>query len=94
MNVHLDFKVGTLLNALVVPTVAIVRQENATGVFVTGENNQAIFTPIVTGVTANHKTEVKSGLQGTEKVFINFPEGFRPQSITPPPFPGSRSRSR
>ncbi|NEO24352.1 biotin/lipoyl-binding protein [Moorena sp. SIO4A5] len=94
MNVHLEFKVGTLLNALVVPTVAIVRQENATGVFVAGENNQAIFTPIVTGVTANHKTEVKSGLQGTERVFINFPEGFRPQSMTPPPFPGSRSRSR
>ncbi|MBE9189107.1 biotin/lipoyl-binding protein [Gloeocapsopsis crepidinum LEGE 06123] len=82
MNVNVEFKVGELKNALVVPTVAIVRQENNTGVFVT-QGNRTLFTPIVTGVTANHKTEVLSGLKGEERIFVSFPKGFRPQSMVP-----------
>src|ERR687886_1372330 len=36
MNVATEFQVGELKNAIVVPTVAVVRQERATGVFVQG----------------------------------------------------------
>ena len=85
MNVNVEFKVGELKDALVVPTVGIVRQENGTGVFVAGENNKPVFTPIVTGVTVNDKTEIRSGLTGTERVFISFPPGSRPKSRTPAP---------
>ncbi|RCJ39141.1 efflux transporter periplasmic adaptor subunit [Nostoc minutum NIES-26] len=80
MNVAADFQVGKLENALVVPTAAVVRRENATGVYVAGENNRPVFTRIETGVTVNNFTEVKSGLRGNERVLLSFPPGSRPQS--------------
>ena len=80
MNVTAQFQVGELKNAIVVPTVAVVRQQRATGVLVAGPDNQPQFTRIQTGVTVNNKTEVKSGLKGNERVLISFPPGTRPQS--------------
>ncbi|MBW4670872.1 MAG: efflux RND transporter periplasmic adaptor subunit [Cyanomargarita calcarea GSE-NOS-MK-12-04C] len=80
MNVGAEFQVGQLENAQVVPTVAVVRQENETGVFVAGKDNKPVFTPIETGATVNNKTEVKSGLKGSERVLISFPPGSRPRS--------------
>lgn len=94
MNTSVDFKVGDLKNSLVVPTVAIVRQDNATGVWVRSDDNPPVFTPIVTGLTANDKTEIKSGLKGGEKIFISFPEGKRPQSNIPGGIPGLQPRTR
>ena len=80
MNAEINFQVGQVENVLVVPTASVVRQENATGVFVAGKNNKPVFTPIDTGVTANNFTEVKSGLTGNERVLLSFPPGSRPQS--------------
>ncbi|QLE54414.1 efflux RND transporter periplasmic adaptor subunit [Nostoc sp. TCL26-01] len=80
MNVAAEFQVGQLANALVVPTAAVTRLENATGVYVAREGKRPVFTPIETGVTVNNFTEVKSGLQGNEKVLLSFPPGLRPQS--------------
>ncbi|HYX15215.1 MAG TPA: efflux RND transporter periplasmic adaptor subunit [Nostoc sp.] len=80
MNAEVDFQAGQVENALVVPTASVVRQENATGVFVAGKNNRPVFTPIKTGVSANNFTEVKSGLTGNERVLLSFPPGSRPQS--------------
>ncbi len=94
MNVDVEFKAGELQNAIVVPTVAIARQQNATGVFVAKENNSPVFTPIKTGVTVNDKTQVLSGLSGNERVFISFPPGTRPQTRTPSLVPGMGSGSR
>ncbi len=86
MNVNTEFKVGQLNNSIVVPTVAIVRQQNATGVYVKNGNNPPTFTTVVTGVSVDDKTEIKSGLNGDEQVLISFPPGTRPQSN----IPGSR----
>jgi HlyD family secretion protein len=72
MNVDVDFQVGQLNNALLVPTVAIVRQQNATGVFVVTDD-KFVFTSIKTGVTVDNKTEVKSGLKGNEKISLGSP---------------------
>lgn len=80
MNVAVKFQAGQLENALVVPTVAVVREQNATGVLVAGANNKFIFTPIQTGTTVNNFTEVRSGLKGTERVLISFPPGSRPNT--------------
>jgi HlyD family secretion protein len=80
MNVTIDFQVGQLENALVVPTAAVVRRQKSTGVFVAGENSEPVFTRIQTGVTVNNFTEVKSGLKGNERVLLSFPPGSRPQS--------------
>jgi HlyD family secretion protein len=80
MNVQAEFQVGELKDAIVVPTVAVVRQQRSTGVFVAGPDNKPKFTRIETGVTVNNKTEVKSGLKGNERVLISFPPGTRTQS--------------
>lgn len=80
MNVSADFQVGQLKDVLVVPTASVVRQENATGVFVPRENGRPVFTRIETGATVNNFTEVKSGLTGNERVLLSFPPGSRPQS--------------
>lgn len=92
MNVSVEFKVGRLQNAIAVPTVAVVRKQNVTGVFVASANQQPIFTPIATGVTVNNRTEVKTGLNGTEKVLISLPSETQPKSgISFPGLPGGSS---
>lgn len=97
MNATLEFKAGQLKNVLVVPTVAIVRQQGSTGVYVKNAQSETpVFTPIETGVTVDDKTEVKSGLNGDEKIFVSFPEGSRPRT-EPRGIPGlspSPQRSR
>ncbi len=81
MNASLEFKAGELKNVLVVPTVAIVRQQGSTGVYVKNDNSETpAFTEIETGITVDDKTEVKSGLTGDEKLFVSFPEGSRPRT--------------
>lgn len=90
MNVSVKLKVGTLENALMVPTVAIVRQERGTGVLLAGqgENGRPRFQPIATGATIDDKTVVTSGLQAGDKVLLSFPRGERPASRTPSLMPG------
>lgn len=83
MSVVVDFQVGQVEQALVVPTVAIIRQENTTGVYVATPDQQAIFTPVSTGTTVEGKTEIRSGLKGNERVFISFPDGAAPNPSIP-----------
>jgi HlyD family secretion protein len=80
MNVAATFQVGQISNAMVVPTVAVVREQGKTGVFVAAPNGEPTFVSIATGVNVNGKTEVKSGLKGTERVLLSFPLGKRPKS--------------
>jgi HlyD family secretion protein len=77
MNVTVLFKAGELKNVLVVPTGAIVQQADAQGVFVAQDKGDPVFVPVVVGITVNDKTEVKSGLTGTERVLLSFPPGTR-----------------
>jgi HlyD family secretion protein len=77
MNVNVAFTAGELNNVLVVPTAAIVQQPNAQGVFVAKDKGDPLFVPIVIGATVNDKTEVKSGLTGSEQVLLSFPPGTR-----------------
>lgn len=73
MNVDVEFHVGKLNGAIVVPTVAIVRQTNQTGVLVLGVDGKPMFTPVETGVTIGNQTQIISGLQGNEQVVISGP---------------------
>jgi HlyD family secretion protein len=77
MNVNVVFNAGELDNVLVVPTGAIVQQNNAQGVFVAQEKGDPVFMPLTIGTTVNDKTEVKSGLTGKESVLLSFPPGMR-----------------
>lgn len=74
MNVDVQFDAGKLNDVVVIPTVAIVRQQNGSGVLVMGENGRPRFTPIETGVTVGNQTEVKSGLQGNEQILVSAPQ--------------------
>ena len=78
MNVNVIFNAGELKNVLVVPTGAIVQQDKAQGVFVAKDKGNPVFVPVVVGTTVNDKTEIKSGLTGTERVLLSFPPGTRP----------------
>jgi HlyD family secretion protein len=80
MNVEADFQAGQLENTLVVPTASVVRRENSTGVFVSSDTEEPVFKRVQTGVTIDKFTEVKSGLEGNEKVLLSFPPGSRTQS--------------
>ncbi len=80
MNVAMKFNVGQLDNVMTVPTVAITRQQNATGVFVGAPGQPPKFLPITTGATIDKRTEVKSGLTGAEKVLIQMPPQSKPKS--------------
>ncbi|NMG05644.1 efflux RND transporter periplasmic adaptor subunit [Brasilonema sp. UFV-L1] len=99
MNVNVDFNVGKLDNALVIPTVAIVRQDNTSGVMVFTENGKRKrpeFRAIATGVSVGQKTVVRSGLREGEQVMLSFPPGARPQFNSSPmmPFGGPPRRYR
>ncbi|HEY9908736.1 MAG TPA: efflux RND transporter periplasmic adaptor subunit [Thermosynechococcaceae cyanobacterium] len=89
MNTSVKFNVGTLENALVVPTVAIVRQEQGTGVLLAprGEGRSR-FQPITTGATVDDKTIVVSGLKEGDQMLLSYAQGDRPASRTPSLIPG------
>ena len=82
MNVDAKFNAGELNNVLVIPTVAIARQSNGTGVQVLTENGSTRFVPIKTGATVNNKTVVQSGLQGNEKILVSAPSNSNKNSNT------------
>jgi len=92
MSANVNFNVGTLNNVIVVPTVAIVRQDGASGVQVMGGekgSRRPEFRPITTSIsTDDGKTVVLSGLKEGERVLTSFPQGDRPQSRTPSFLPG------
>ncbi|NJM22167.1 MAG: efflux RND transporter periplasmic adaptor subunit [Richelia sp. RM1_1_1] len=73
MNVEVEFEIGKQENALVVPTVAVIREQRGTGVYILNQENQAVFIPIKIGVAVKNKTEVKSGLKGNERVLLTLP---------------------
>jgi HlyD family secretion protein len=80
MNVSAKFQVGQLQNVLTVPTVAVTRQNNVTGVFVGAPHQPPKFVAITPGATLNNRTEVKAGLTGTEHILINVPSEAPPPS--------------
>ncbi|MDY6902979.1 MAG: efflux RND transporter periplasmic adaptor subunit [Cyanobacteriota bacterium] len=85
MNVEAEFEIGKKDNALVVPTVAVVREEKGTGVYILNDDNKPVFKSIQTGVVVKNKTEVKSGLTGSEKILLSSPDESesKPRGLLP-----------
>ena len=80
-DVIVDFPISKLKNVLVVPTIALSRQNDTTGVFVGAPNQPPKFVEVTTGASNSDRTEVKSGLDGTEHILIEasqLPPGRRP----------------
>mgnify|MGYP001801062552 CR=1 FL=1 len=76
MNVDVEFQAGELTDVLVVPTVAVVREEQGEGVLILGVDGQPQFQSIETGLTVENRTEVISGLEGTEQLVLSAAEGL------------------
>jgi len=79
MEVNATFVGESLAQELVIPTVAIVTQDGERGVFVLGLSNRPEFKPVQLGATIEDKTQVLSGLEPGERVFIDLPEGTQPR---------------
>jgi hypothetical protein len=69
-SVAVDFIVGELTNVLVVPNIAITQKNNTQGVLVGAPNQPPRFVAVTTGETTGDRTEIKSGLNGTEHILI------------------------
>ncbi len=92
MSIDADFVTGDIKGALLIPTVAIVRQQGATGVFIKKDNqDKPTFQAITTGFNIDSRTQVTSGLKVGDQVYISFPPGFRPNT-TSGSLPGSSLR--
>jgi HlyD family secretion protein len=79
MNADLSFLGARLTNALVVPTVAVATEKGQTGVYVPGQDNKPEFRPIRLGASVQNKTQILSGLQPGDRVFVDFPDNLRPK---------------
>jgi HlyD family secretion protein len=87
MNVEAQFAVGQLANTLFVPNAAVVKQSQGSGVYVLGSDGKSVFQPIQTGMTSGKQTEVKSGLQGGEKILLSPPAEQPSGGLKFPPAP-------
>jgi len=75
MNVDVEFIGDDLSNALVVPTVAIVRQDGQEGVLVPDRNNRARFRPVATGPQVGNQIQILEGVEEGDRIFIDLPPG-------------------
>ena len=81
MNADVIFMGDNLKDALTVPTVAIVTLAGKTGVMIPGKDNQPKFQSVKIGLVLDDKTQILSGIDGGQRVFIDLPEGSQdPQS--------------
>jgi HlyD family secretion protein len=79
MNVDVTFIGQQISDALVVPTVAIVTQEGQTGVMVPNEEKKPEFKPVTVGLVLDDRTQILSGVNPGDRVFIDLPEDQKDQ---------------
>lgn len=74
MNTDVTFIGENLASVMTVPTVAIATEKGDTGVLVPDDEGKPEFKPIVIGATVGDRTQIISGVQPNDKVFIDLPE--------------------
>jgi HlyD family secretion protein len=75
MNVDVTFIAKKIENALVIPTVSVVKKDGKTGVmFLNIQTNKPEFKPVNIGLVVDDKTQILSGLKTDERVFIKSVE--------------------
>lgn len=81
LNVDLTFLGENVANALLVPTVAIVTERGETGVLIPDSNQKPQFRQITIGAQIKDQTQILSGLQPGDRVFLNPPPEYRLQKL-------------
>jgi HlyD family secretion protein len=84
MNVDAIFIGQPIPNALLVPTVAVTNRNEQMGVLVPNAQGEAKFQPVTVGITQDGKTQIVDGLKPEQRVFIDFPEGKAPETLSKP----------
>ncbi|MGH1396669.1 MAG: efflux RND transporter periplasmic adaptor subunit [Trichormus sp.] len=79
LNVDLTFLGDRVNNALLLPTVSILTENGKTGVLVTDANNKPQFREVTLGAQIQDQTQVISGLQAGDRVFIDLPKDYKIQ---------------
>ncbi len=84
MTVDATFIGETLADALMVPTVAIATEFGQLGVHVVDDTGEPTFQPVTVGLTQDGKTHVLTGLEMSDRVFLDLPQqGRRPAAFPP-----------
>ena len=81
-DIDLTFVGKQLKQALIVPTVAIVTDKGQTGVLVPDAQNKPKFQLVTVGSTIGNETQILSGIQAGNQVFVELPEGLKLENIT------------
>ena len=68
---------GDEVNALWVPTVAIVTEKGQTGVLVPDKDNKAKFREVTIGSQAGNETQILQGLQKGDRIFTSPPNDYK-----------------
>jgi HlyD family secretion protein len=84
MNVDAIFIGEPIPKALLVPTVAVTNRQEQMGVLVPDAKGEAKFQPVTVGVTQDGKTQIVDGLKPEQRVFIDFPGGKAPETLSKP----------
>lgn len=84
MNADAIFIGEPMDNALLVPTVAVTNRNDQLGVLIPDSQGKAKFQPVKVGVTQDGNTQVIEGLKSGERVFIDFPDGKAPETLSKP----------
>ncbi|NET53018.1 MAG: HlyD family efflux transporter periplasmic adaptor subunit [Merismopedia sp. SIO2A8] len=75
MKTDVTFIGDKVSDALVVPSVAIVRQEGQVGVLVPGGTNQIRFNPVTLGAQVGNQIQILEGVESGDRVFVELPPG-------------------
>ncbi|BAY18680.1 secretion protein HlyD [Anabaenopsis circularis NIES-21] len=77
LNLDLTFLGDRVSNTLVLPTVAIVTEKGKTGVLVPDAKNQPQFREVTTGAQIQDQTQVLSGVEVGDRVFVDLPKDYK-----------------
>ncbi len=81
MNVDLTIVGAAVEDALVVPTAAIVTDKKGqTGVLIPDAKNQAQFRPVEIGSAIKDKTQIVSGVNNGDRIFLSPPPNYKLES--------------
>ncbi len=81
MTVDAVFVGDTVTDALMVPTVAIATEAGQMGVRVPDDQGDPIFRPVTVGLTQTGQTQILSGLEAGDRVFLDLPPTDVPLSL-------------
>ncbi|MEA5452467.1 efflux RND transporter periplasmic adaptor subunit [Leptolyngbya sp. CCNP1308] len=88
MTVAATFVGETVAEALLVPTVAIATENGQLGVRVADGLGNPVFRPVTVGLTQGGKTQILTGVEGGDRIFLDMPREEGGSPFSPPSPPG------